>query len=40
MNLGLAVGALGLARWLPASANRAQAAGAGVELAGITEGPR
>jgi len=34
-----AVLARGLARWLPASANRAQAAGAGAELAGLTEGP-
>jgi len=34
-----AVLALGLARWLPASANRAQAAGAVAELAGMTGGP-
>jgi MFS family permease len=34
-----AVLALGLARWLPASANRPQAAGAVAELAGMTEGP-
>ncbi len=38
-----AVLALGLARWLPASANRtrlAEAAGADVDLAGTAEGPR
>ena len=38
-----AVLAPGLARWLPASANRArlaEAAGAGAELAGTSEGPR
>jgi len=34
-----AVLALVLARWLPASANRAQAAGAVAELAGMTGGP-
>jgi len=34
-----AVLALGLARWLPASANRAQEAGAVAELAGMTGGP-
>jgi MFS family permease len=34
-----AVLALRLARWLPAGANQAQAAGAVAELAGMTEGP-
>ena len=34
-----AVLALGLARWLPASANHPLAAGAVAELAGMTEGP-